>query len=138
MTEDNEAINQKWFDAADRGDWETVRELLSPDFEVHFPPSLGLADGPVGRDTFVELLTHFEFRHEIHDVLSDGEKLAVRLEIHHTPVEEFQGIEPTGEEMTTPGIMIRRFEDGKIAEEWIMEDTLAFMQQLGLVELPGE
>lgn len=136
MPENNIAINQKWFDATDRGDWETVRELMAPEFKIHFPPSLGLADGPVEKDTFLELLKHFEFRHEIHDMFAADDKVVARLDIHLTQNKEFQGIQPTGEEITTPGIIIRRFEEGKITEECVMEDTLAFMQQLGVVDPP--
>lgn len=136
MTEDIESINRRWFEAVDEGDWETVRELLSPDFQIHFPPSLGLAEGPVDRDTFIDLLKHFEFRHVIHDMLSDGEKVATRVEINLKQLEEFQGIPPGDEEISTQGILIRRFENGLIAEEWIAEDTLAFMNQMGIVDIP--
>lgn len=34
----------------------------------------------------------------------------------HTGV--FQGVEPTGEVWTPEGIVIRRIEDGKIADDW--------------------
>jgi hypothetical protein len=31
-----------------------------------------------------------------------------------------------------------RIEDGTIAERWVQPDTLGMMQQLGIVELPGQ
>jgi predicted ester cyclase len=43
------------------------------------------------------------------------------------------GIPPTGKRVTVSGIGIHRIVDGKIVEQWGIDDTLGLMQQLGLV-----
>lgn len=43
------------------------------------------------------------------------------------------GAAPTGKEIAWTGIVMSRFENGKIAEEWIEADSLGFLQQLGVV-----
>ncbi len=45
---------------------------------------------------------------------------------------EFMGISPTRRKIRVHGIVMSRFEDGKIVEEWEVIDQLAFLQQLGV------
>ena len=40
---------------------------------------------------------------------------------------------PTGKEITIHGITYGRIVDGKAREAWIIWDTLAMMQQLGVI-----
>lgn len=46
---------------------------------------------------------------------------------------EFMGIPPTDTVGSTPGIMVHRFEDGKVVEAWAVWDALGQLQQLGVV-----
>ncbi len=50
---------------------------------------------------------------------------------------ELWGIEPTGLEMSTGGIAIYRFKDGKVVESWHQYDRLGAFQQPGLVPEMG-
>jgi predicted ester cyclase len=43
------------------------------------------------------------------------------------------GIPPTGNRIDIRGISFFRFADGKIAEDWVEENTLSVLQQLGVV-----
>ena len=43
------------------------------------------------------------------------------------------GIPPTGKSFEVPGIVIFRFSDGKIVEDWPIVDQLAMMRQLGAI-----
>ena len=51
---------------------------------------------------------------------------------------EFQGIPPTGKQVTMGGISINRFAEGKLAEHWSQFDSLGLMQQLGVVPAPEQ
>jgi predicted ester cyclase len=44
---------------------------------------------------------------------------------------EWMGIAPTGAKITSTGMALSRFDNGKIAEEWIHRDDLGLMRQLG-------
>ncbi len=46
------------------------------------------------------------------------------------------GIPPTNKKVTGWAIQIDRVVGGKIVERWTREDTLGFMQQLGLIFTP--
>ena len=43
------------------------------------------------------------------------------------------GIAPTGKSITLTGILISRFADDKVVEDWNNYDALGMMQQLGVI-----
>jgi len=45
----------------------------------------------------------------------------------------WQGVPPTGREITIRTVAQHRIEDGRIVEDWVMVETLGFYQQLGLI-----
>ncbi len=48
------------------------------------------------------------------------------------------GIPPTGKQVTMSGIAIYRLVDGKIVEQWGVNDMLGLLQQLGVVPILGQ
>jgi predicted ester cyclase len=48
------------------------------------------------------------------------------------------GIAPTGRSVTVSEIIIDRFAEGKIVESWRLFDQMAMMQQLGVIQAPGQ
>ena len=46
------------------------------------------------------------------------------------------GVAGTGKSVNVAGIIIDRFEGGKIVEEWEEFDALGMMQQIGAINLP--
>jgi predicted ester cyclase len=60
-----------------------------------------------------------------------------RLTSRGTHQGELQGIPPTGKQITVPGMTINRIVDGKLAEEWVIVDTLGMLQQLGVIPAMG-
>jgi predicted ester cyclase len=49
---------------------------------------------------------------------------------HRAP---WQGIAPTGREVTIRTVTQHRVEDGRIVEDWVIVETLGLFQQLGLI-----
>lgn len=47
---------------------------------------------------------------------------------------DFAGMSPSGKTISWQSIRIFRFEHGKIAETWAMQDRLGLLEQLGAVE----
>jgi predicted ester cyclase len=50
----------------------------------------------------------------------------------------FMGIAPTGKSWDVPIHITYRVADGKIVGHWMVVDTAAFMQQLGLIPNPAD
>ena len=66
------------------------------------------------------------------DQIAEGDKVVTRLRGSGRHTGELMGGVPTGEEIYWTAVVISRFVDGKIAEEWDEFDALSFTQQLGL------
>ena len=75
-------------------------------------------------------------RWEIHNVIGDGDLVAVHLTHHGRHTGQLMGIPPTGREFVYDYVHIFRYRDGKAVEHWSVRDTMTFMRQLGV--LPGE
>lgn len=133
MSEENKAAVRRFLETMDRGDWDELRNLMTPDHQLHFP----LAPEPMDRDGHTETNKHFRYRHELRDQVAEGDKVVTRGVVHLTLVKEFQGIQPP-KEVSVPFINAVRIADGKNAEEWLSLDTLGFMQQLGVVSPPAQ
>jgi len=118
--EENKALVRRFIEAQDKGDLETLDELLAPNFVDH---SLFPGQEP-GRKGFMQsaaeehaIFSHI--RYTIEDQAAEGDKVITRLtmrRIHDRG--EFLGVAPSGMEIRTSGILIHRVSGGKIVEEW--------------------
>ena len=75
-----------------------------------------------------------DLRMDPEDVLASGDKVVARVSATGTHEGELMGMPPTGKSVDVQVINIMRFaEDGLVHEHWGVVDTLAMMQQLGVV-----
>jgi predicted ester cyclase len=72
----------------------------------------------------------------VHDVIADGDRVAVRHTHRATHGGEFMDLPPTGKQVVVEGIEIFRLRDGRIAEFWHQDDLLSLLQQLGAIPAP--
>ncbi len=139
-TEDNKALVRRYVEEfVDRSNFNLSDEIFAPNFVRY--------DAGPDQVSRVEDLKHFfamlhsgfpGSRNTIDDLISEGDKVALRFTFHGTHQGEFMGISPTGKQVTMPGIDILRIADGKIVEMWNQEDVLGMMQQLGAIPEPGQ
>jgi predicted ester cyclase len=66
--------------------------------------------------------------------IQENERVVTRFTIDGTHKGELMGIPATGKNFKVSGISIILFEQGKAVEEWIEEDGLGLMRQLGVVK----
>jgi steroid delta-isomerase-like uncharacterized protein len=116
-----------------------VDELVAEDFLNHAAPP----DRRRGRQGLKDVVRMFEhafpdFRYEVEDVVSEGEKVAVRDTFRGTHQGDFMGIPATGNRVTMQAIHIYRFSEGKLAEHWVARDDLGMMRQLGAIPPPDK
>jgi steroid delta-isomerase-like uncharacterized protein len=72
----------------------------------------------------------------LHDVVAQGDRVAVRYTLEGTHQGPFAGAPATGKHVTLSGMSIFRCADGKIAEVWGCADLLDFLRQLGALPAP--
>jgi steroid delta-isomerase-like uncharacterized protein len=71
----------------------------------------------------------------VEDMVAEGDKVITRCTSRGTQKRAFVGIPPTGKQVTVSSILIVRIADGKIVEQWGLDDQLGMLQQLGLVQV---
>ena len=71
----------------------------------------------------------------VEDTMGAGDKVAVRWRMRGTHTADLFGIPPTGVPVNIGGISWLRFSEGRVVEDWVSEDSLGLMRQLGVVKL---
>ena len=71
----------------------------------------------------------------IEDLLVSGDKITARLLFTGTHKGEFMGHPATGKPVRFFAIDILRIRNGKIVEDWHLEDNLSLLEQIGVVSL---
>jgi len=129
-------VRRIWEEIWNRGDLDVVDEVIAEHYVGHIPAMPGPVQGP---EAFKQLIASYRTAYpDVHvtveDVIEDERRVVVRWTSHGTNTGSLMGMPPTGRVIEVPGISIFRLEDDKVAEEWEGFDTLAMMQQLGVVE----
>jgi steroid delta-isomerase-like uncharacterized protein len=135
----NKEIVRDFFAAIDKGNLDRVKELTAVDFALYVP---GLAK-PWGVDELIQDIKTFysafpDNTHMIEDIISEGDKIAVRITSSGSQKEDYGGIPATGKKVTNSAIHMMVIADGKIKNFWALEDTLGLMTQLGMELKPIE
>lgn len=110
---------------------EVTDELLSPQFISHDWPN-DYAPGPhTFRNFYVKIRSALpDARYEIDDLLSDKDKVIVRWRLLGTHLGDYQGLAPTGGQITLKEIAIYRLENEKVIERWGVTDLHGLLQEL--------
>ncbi len=134
----NKRVVRQFFDAFDQQNIEAMDQLVSStNYTLHFsgmPP----ADWNGTKQFSATFYSAFpDLRHNIVDMVAEGDKVAVRLNVTGTHKGELQGIPPTGKQVSFNATDFITFTDGKVAEEWVNADTMGLMQQIGAIPTPS-
>jgi ketosteroid isomerase-like protein len=136
--EANIALVRTLFAGLDRGDVGVVDQLYAPAGLIHFPGSPGPLDREGIKVVWGMFLAAFPgIQHTIEDVFTEGDRVALRMTVRGTHLGDFQGMPPTGKEVTLTSSNIFRLAGGKIVESWAEFDALGMLQQLGAVPAPS-
>lgn len=136
MPKDAVSLSRSYFeDVLGPGNWDAADDIVSPDIVMYHPSS----PEPVrGREAVQGFLAAFragfpDFHMTVEDAFGVGEKTAVRWHMSGTHDAEVFGIPPSGNKVDVAGISIFRVANGQIVEDWVAEDSLGFMRQIGVV-----
>jgi steroid delta-isomerase-like uncharacterized protein len=137
--EDNKAVVRLQHEEVwSRGNFTIVDEIYTPDFVCHF------VVGPEwrGREGIKQQVTEHrtsfpDWNEHIEDIIAEGDRVVTRFTSRGTHKGAFQGIAPTGNQVTIDVVAIYRIADGKIAEQWGFPDQMGLQRQVG-AGLPDE
>ena len=138
-TEENKAINRRFFEEVwSQGNLTAVDELCAPNLIYRLPT------GPThGLEEFKQLATMYrtafpDLDIPMEDMIVAADKVVTRWTAHGTHKGDLMGVPPTGKQVTVTGILISRFEGGKLVEGWVEFDALGMLQQIGAIPAPGQ
>ncbi len=133
--EENKVIARRvWEEIWHRGNLDAIDRLFTADFVRHDPNGRVLRGVEQNRQFIAGMQVAFpDLHYTVEDEIGAGDKLVVRYRFEGTHQGQFRSVPPTGQRVSYSGILIYRFADGKIAEQWTEADLLTFFQQLGIV-----
>lgn len=113
---------------------QSLEQYYSPDFVRHGDK------GDYTRDRLREGLLGLyqgfpDLQRKQYDILADGDRVAYRWEAIGTHLGEYLGVRPTGRPIAVQGMVMCRFDDGLIVEEWASWNKAGLLHDLGIIPL---
>ena len=141
MSEENKALARRLVEELyGQRNLDIVDEIVDPNYVGHDPTSPQGIRGPEGVKQFASMyLNAFsDVQVTVEDLIAEGDKVVTRWRGTGTHQGELMGIPPTGNRAELTGIIISRFANCKLVEDWTNSDTLGMLQQLGVIPPPGQ
>lgn len=134
MSEQNKALARRWFEEVwNQGSESTIDELFHPQGKAYgFPDPDSVLTGPEGFKTihrqFHNAFTNIHI--DIHDVISEGDRVAIRWTCTMLHNGDGLGFAATGKKTTVPGCSFLICREGRISEGWNFMDLTRMTLQL--------
>jgi predicted ester cyclase len=127
----NKEIVKTWFAHIDANNFEGIKELMASNHQFHNP----MTPAPVGKDEHIGMMqmmtSSFKGAHSLKQVIQDGEWAAAYGTYTGTHSGEFNGVAPTGKEVTFSWLDMFHIINGKVEEEYFEMNPMSIMAQIG-------
>ncbi len=136
MTRDEtRALIERLHEVWNNGDLEAIPEVYAADFVAHMPKGWGPSEGRNGHDGIRRAIEHLrrgfpDWHEHIEDLVIEGDKAAVRYHSTGTHLGTFGTRPASGHRLRIDELSIFRIAGGRVAEQWCLNDDLAFDKQL--------
>lgn len=122
----------QWLAAGDAGDFDAFDDLLHRDAVIHAPVGLSTTSVEAEKCVWKDALAAMpDLRHEVQEVVVDGNIEMARVVVTGTMAAGFAGVEGTGRSFRIDQAVITHLRDGKVAEAWEIADIAALREQVG-------
>ena len=137
MSETYKTIIRRFMEEAiNKGNFSVLDEVIHPDY-IYRSPDQELQGIESLRGLFTAYRDAFpDLNIQIDDMIIDGDKSVTCFTLTGTHEGELMGIPATGKQVKVNGMVLSRFKDDKIIEEWELLDQFTLFQQLGIISLP--
>lgn len=121
----------RWLAAGDAGDLDAFDDLLHPNAVIHAPLGLSTASRDAEKAVWKEALAAMpDLRHDVQEVVVDGDLEMARVVVTGTMAASFAGVEGSGRSFRIDQAVITHLRDGKVIEAWEIADIAALRAQV--------
>ena len=140
VEEQNKEIVLRLIKETDKKNFDLWDELCSPDFVATWSGSTDPFNLEQWKDVLIQwdTIAFPDFKHEVLDVIAEGDKVSVYLNVKGTHQGEAMGVSATGNKVSYDEIIIYRIAEGKVMGLKGVDDFSTLMQQLGMELKPKE
>ena len=133
--EENTAVAKRWLDVWNTKDVSLYEDLVHPDTVHHFGVLRDVAGIKDLQASAGQVFSAFpDLAVTMHEVVVDGDFVAIRFTDTGTQTGTFLGVEPTGKGVTWTGINIFRIQCGRVRESWSEVANIDIWRQLGKLD----
>jgi steroid delta-isomerase-like uncharacterized protein len=139
MSEGNKAVARKFFRMFELGDTDLADKIVAADYVNHnaVPDQMLGIEGVKAFTTSIKnALPDIQFN--IGDQIAEGDKVVTRYTVGGTHRGDLFGVPATGKQVKWTATATMTVTNGKVREAWLNWDQCGLMQQLGVVQLPGQ
>lgn len=131
MADPRQTVVFRWLAAGDAGDVDAFDDLLHPDAVVHAPLGLSTTSVEEEKEVWRRALAAIpDLRHDVQEVVADGEVEMARVVVSGTMTASFGGVEGTGRGFRIDQAVVTNLRDGKVVEAWEIADIAALQAQV--------
>ncbi len=140
-TEEQKAKVRRAIDEAfNKGNLNALDELMTTGVIVHQPPQPDMKGPQAYKQMVADIRKGFsDLKFTIDDFIREGETDAIRYTAQGTHSGQLPNmpIPPTGKKVTITGLVMIHTVNGKAVEQWVYQDMIGLMQQLGVAPPMG-
>ena len=131
MSDARSSVVWRWLAAGDDGRLDSFDDLLHPEAVVHAPRGLSTTSRDDEKAVWEKAREAIpDLRHDVREVLVDGDLEMARVVVTGTMRHGFGGVEATGRPFRIDQAVIAHLRDGKIIEAWEITDLTALEAQV--------
>ena len=135
VIQDNKALVHRFIEEVfNRKNLAAIDEFLAPDQVDHtLPPNLPPTTEGSKQAIAMYLKAFPDVEITIDEMIAEGDRVVVRFTSRGTQRGAFGPLPPTGRRVTISSYLTARIANGKIVEEWGLDDQFGMLMQLGLI-----
>jgi len=131
MGDISSAVVFRWLAAGDAGDFDAFDELLHPDAVIHARAGLSTTSADEEKAVWRDALAAMpDLRHDVQEVVVDGDVEMARVVVTGTLTASFGGVEGAGRSFRIDQAVITHLRDSKVVEAWEIADIAALRAQV--------
>lgn len=134
----NRELAMRFVDDVNGRNLDAVTALMAPGFVAHWAGRPDVHGAEAWTAMVGAILAAVpDLQYSVDAVSAEGDLVGMRYHWTGTHMGEMRGIPATGKTVSVEGMGFFQFKDGKLIEEWAVDDTMGLLQQLGVLPAGG-